>query len=145
MANFIQYDPLDIVPNRVTRYLQSVETSLYEGQPNTLKNPDLSAVAGIPIRQWKVVGESVVPITAPELATLDAGDTASNLERRRQIIRALRDSEDMSLILESLVRVMLAEVNSIRAATAFPLSARTFNQVRNAFVAQLDSLIAALE
>lgn len=39
-------------------------------------NPDLSAVTAVPKRYWKVRGDAVVEMTAPEKAAVDASETA---------------------------------------------------------------------
>ena len=59
------------VLNRLTKQLLlSVNTPDY---PPTewIVNPDLSQVAGVPWRYWKIVGESVVEMTAEEKAIVD--------------------------------------------------------------------------
>lgn len=68
MASVVIYDPADpVVANRVTQYLPSANTPDYSGNPNTLINPDLSAVSGVAVQFWKYDGVSdIVPMSAPE-------------------------------------------------------------------------------
>lgn len=68
MAAVVIYDPGDpVVANRVTQYLQSANTPDYSGNANTLINPDLAAVVGVPVQFWKFDGVAdIVPMSAPE-------------------------------------------------------------------------------
>lgn len=59
------------VLNRLTKqFLRSVNTPDYP-ESDWLINPDLSRVAGIPWRYWKIVGDSVVEMTAEEKEIVD--------------------------------------------------------------------------
>jgi hypothetical protein len=59
------------VINRLSReYRRSVNTPDYH-LSDWLINPDLSRVAGVPWRYWKIVGESVVEMTTEEKAIVD--------------------------------------------------------------------------
>ena len=60
------------VLNRTTLDLiESAHTPDYD-PAQWLINPDLSGVAGLPRRYWKIVGNDVVPMTAAEMAAVDA-------------------------------------------------------------------------
>lgn len=142
MADILRYDPDSTPPGKVIAYLSSQDTSQYEGLPNILINPEVTLLFEVPVRYWLVEGGVVREMTAQEKADVDVLETTANVDRRRQIVRDLRDREDMALVLEALVRMLLAEDNAIRTAAGQPT--RTFNQYRTAFVAQLDTLIAGL-
>lgn len=51
--------------------IESAHTPDYD-PADWLVNPDLSAVAGLPRRYWKVVGDDVLPMDASEMAQVDA-------------------------------------------------------------------------
>ena len=68
MANVINRTP---AANGTYRYRPSVNTPDFPSAA-WLINPDLSAVAAVPRRHWKVVGETVVEMTALEKAAVDA-------------------------------------------------------------------------
>lgn len=61
MASVVIYDPYDsIVADRVITYLSSANTPEYVGQPNTLVDPDLSALTAVPYKYWKYDGVSAI-------------------------------------------------------------------------------------
>ena len=66
MANIVLYDPLT---NQVTARYTSVNDP---DVPNVLVNPDLSLVSGFPMRQWKVVGDTVVLMSQVERYAVEA-------------------------------------------------------------------------
>ena len=61
----------DVVNKATGQYRRSVNTPDF---PDTewLINPDLTAVAGVPQRHWKVVGNAVVEMDATEKERVDA-------------------------------------------------------------------------
>jgi len=60
MSNVILFDPdSTVVENRVTAYMQSVNTPDYENNPQALINPDLSQVIGTDQKYWMVDSSSV--------------------------------------------------------------------------------------
>jgi hypothetical protein len=61
MSAIVVYSPTDpTVANRVITYLPSADTNDYIGAPNTLINPDLSAVSGLSSIFWLVSGGTTV-------------------------------------------------------------------------------------
>ena len=68
MADVINRTP---APNGVYVYRQSVNTPDFPPAA-WLVNPDLSSVRTFPTRHWKVVGETVVRMSAAERADVDA-------------------------------------------------------------------------
>jgi hypothetical protein len=62
------------VLNRTTKeYFESVNTPDFPSV-DWLINPDLSQVAGLPIKYWKISGDSVVAMSGAEQAAVDAVD-----------------------------------------------------------------------
>lgn len=64
MANVVLFNP--------TQYLQSVNTPDYEGNPNAIINPDVTAVQSVPLRYWKRSGNNVVEMTLAEKQAVDS-------------------------------------------------------------------------
>jgi len=70
----------------------SVDATELPGDPaDWLVQPDLSAVEGVPKKYWKLVGESVMEMTAEEKAAVDAAELAG---AKRARIALLRDEAD---------------------------------------------------
>ena len=82
MASVVVYDPGNaVVANKVILYLPSANTPDYIGNPNTLINQDLSAVAAVPQRYWKYDGISdIVEMSQGEKDTIDAPPEVLNIE-----------------------------------------------------------------
>ena len=67
MSNIVVYDQAHAdVPGKVTSYVKSVNTPDYDGETNKLVNPDLSALAGVPVAYWKHSAGSIVEMTDTE-------------------------------------------------------------------------------
>lgn len=72
MSSVVIYDPSDtVVANRVTQYLPTANTPEYSGNPNTLINPDLSAVAGVSAKYWKYSSGDIVEMSSAEKDAYD--------------------------------------------------------------------------
>jgi hypothetical protein len=80
MANVINRSP-------PYTYLLWVNTPDYD-TGTWLINPDLSAVAGISQQYWKVVGDTVVPMTAQEQAAVDSTALAKTLRVQKYKVSA---------------------------------------------------------
>jgi hypothetical protein len=84
MSDVIIYNPDDtIVANRVTNYLQSVNTPDYEDNPHALINPDLSGVSGIDQKYWKVNTDSVIEMTSEEKTALNNFLAAKTIKEKK--------------------------------------------------------------
>lgn len=57
--------------NRSTKQLRD-DDGTGESRPDEIRNPDLSAVAGLPSWQWTIDGEAIRPATAAERAANEA-------------------------------------------------------------------------
>jgi hypothetical protein len=67
------------VINRLSReYKRSVNTPEYP-LADWIINPDLSSVAGVPWKYWKIVGDSVLPMTQEERDIVDAPQPRTEL------------------------------------------------------------------
>lgn len=98
--------------------------SLPEPEVNYIQDPDLAAVAGQPLKYWKVVGDQVQLQTAGEQAATDAAIQTS--ERDASAAR-LDQVED---ILRAFALVVLDEFNTLRALHS--LNNRTIAQLKTA-------------
>ncbi len=80
------------VINRTTlEYLESVNTPDYPVE-DWIINPDLSGVAEVPRKYWKIVGDDVVEMDSGEKALVDASELAANKSGGLQLIKIdLRD------------------------------------------------------
>lgn len=73
MSLVVEYDPSNpIVANKMCDCRRSINTPDYSGNPNTLVNPDLSAVSGVEWRYWKESTGSIIEMTAGEKTDIDA-------------------------------------------------------------------------
>ena len=83
MANVAIFDPNDItVPNRVLKYLLSVNTPDYLDNPNILINPNISSLI-VDEKYWKVVSENVVEMTQNEKIAIDNFLQAKTLRNKK--------------------------------------------------------------
>ena len=98
MSSIIQYDPTDtVVANRVILYLPRANTPDYENQPNTLINPDLSAVTSVSQNYWKVSSDLVVVMTSEEQYAIDEFLKAKTLREKNFMVNVY----DLSYKLET--------------------------------------------
>jgi hypothetical protein len=63
--------------NRTTKHYVSAGNTPDYPAADWIENPDLSAVAGVPFKYWKVVGDTVVEMGAEEKAAVDASEVAA--------------------------------------------------------------------
>lgn len=96
-------------------------------------NPDLAAVAGTPLKCWKLSGETVLPMTRAEKDAVDA----AALEASRDA--AMTEIDTLEAVTRALALVILDEVNTLRAAAVPPLTPRTASQLRTAIRNKLGS------
>ena len=83
MGRVVEYNPSDPkVANAVSKFLPSANVPDYQGNPNTLVNPDLTLLWNIatqtyivPLKYWKYDGVSdIVEMSQPEKDAIDAID-----------------------------------------------------------------------
>ena len=68
----------DVINRRSREYRRSVNTPDYP-LSDWIINPDLSKVTGVPWRYWKIVGDSVLPMTQEERDIVDAPQPRTEL------------------------------------------------------------------
>lgn len=96
----------DVINRATLEIRRSVHTPNFP-TADWIVNPDLSALAGVPVRYWKVVGDTVVEMTTPEKDAVDAAVAAAKAAQE------LSANTDFSEALQ--VR------NSARDAAALPV------------------------
>lgn len=105
------------VLNRSTlEYRQSVNTPDYTDPP-WLFNPDMSPVAGVPHKYWKLTGDTLSEMSSGEKAAVDAAQltavrdaAAAQLDQQEDILRAF-----MLLVLDEF-NAHTAKINAILTA-----------------------------
>lgn len=112
MAEIVRYSTSS-TPNPITEYRQSVNTPDYENQPNILINPNLSAVAGQPLRYWKHVAGAVQLMTQGERDAVDAAITAAALAAAKLAAKRIIDGLP-GYQLRGLAKIMIDEINTLR-------------------------------
>ena len=112
--------------HRTTKqYLQSADPNeLPEDLSNYISAPDLSAVAGVPVKYWKIVGDVVTEMSQAEKDAVDAAilDTARN--------NAVAELDNLEGILRQVLLIIMSEINTLRSEHG--LSARTLQQLKTA-------------
>lgn len=100
---------------RTPEYLRSVNTPDYSSDPDVLINPDISALAAVPVKYWKRVGDAIQEMSAAEKASLDAAEAAARRDGARAqavSIEAAEDAEGMRL--RTVLQLTIDENNSLR-------------------------------
>ncbi len=117
-------------PGQTPQYLTSVNEGPYVVDPNVPKNevepndadvlinPDVSAVAAVPLKYWKRVGDLIQEMTAGEKTTLDAAEAAAALTARRTTASNVSNNSTADGIqMRAIVSILLDELNTLRAWT----------------------------
>ncbi len=98
-----QYIPSNIVP------------ADYAGRNDVVIDPDISQVASLALKYWKLSGGIVVAMTAQEQAAVDAAITAQALsDERSGALADFASTDDEGAILRAMGAVLMDEVNTIR-------------------------------
>ena len=121
------------VLNRTTKeYLPSVNTPEYA--PATwLINPDLSAVAGVPSKYWKLTGDAVSEMSVGEKAAVDAAEAAAIAAADKAARKTYIDQRDMTGIVQTLVdevNILRQYLTTLKAETAL---ASTFANLKTRY------------
>jgi len=113
----------DYLHRSTLRHLRSVaEADLPEPLINYIEYPDLSAVAGVPVKYWAVTDDVISEMSQIEKDVVDVAE-----------VQAQEDGELLELdagILRRFVLVLLDEINRFR--TADGVSTVTIAQLKNA-------------
>lgn len=125
----------DVVNRTTKQYLQSVNTPDYPvGQ--WIINPDLSAVAGVPNRYWKITGDSITEMSQAEK---DALDNAALQASRDALANQIDQVED---VLRATLLTVLDEFNAhaakINAILTAADNATNLNDFKTAMLAITD-------
>lgn len=121
------------VLNRTTKeFLRSVHTPAYPAD-QWIRNPDLSAVSGLPTKYWKISGDTVLAMDAAEQAAVDAAEDAT---RTAEETAAAKAEFDAQRLFRAVVGVMLDQINVLRQRAG--LAEITPAQARTAIMNKLD-------
>ena len=74
------------------QYLKSVNTPDYEGDPNVLVNPDISALGNVPLKYWKRVADLIEEMTTSEKQAADDAE-----------LQARKDAVTVELVARGLI------------------------------------------
>lgn len=97
------------------QYHPSVNTADYESNPDALINPDVTAVAGQPLRYWKRVVNAVELMTQGERDAVDAAALAAAIDAFRDAAAEAAEAQaELGLVIRALVIVTVEELNDIR-------------------------------
>lgn len=104
--------------NVVLQYLESVSLPDYAGRSDVLISPNLSQVAGLPIRYWKHSVGALVSMTTQEKAAVDAAIAALALaDERDGGIASFASQDAQGAILRAVGAVLVDEINTVRQWT----------------------------
>lgn len=131
----------NVIHRTTFEYRESVNSPDYP-EVDWLHDPDVSALASVERKYWKVVGDTVVEMSQAEKDAVDAAIAAAQLasqvaEAKDIVDAALRWKGSMERAYRALVLVTLSEINILRAAAG--LSARTADQVKTAIKNEIAS------
>ena len=117
------------VLNRATlQFLESVNTPDYP-EPDWIISPDMSGVAGVPHRFWKLVGDAPVEMDQGEKDAV----TAVRLDAERDELEIAHDARDLA---GASIRLMVKEINILRVDAS--LAPRTTAQVKSALRSEIN-------
>lgn len=101
-----------VIHRTTKQLLQSVHTPDFP-VVDWILNPDLSPVAGVEPRYWKIVGDAVLPMDAGERAAVDAAALTTSRTQAKAAAKAAIDGLD-GYVLRAMAANMLSEVNDLR-------------------------------
>lgn len=152
MANVAIYDEEN---DRIIDYKKSVNTPDYQNRADVLINPDVSALAGVPIKYWKHSGGAVVEMTQSEKDALDQAEADAQLAALKQSAKDYVDSGNDSdrrmiralawVIFNSMVETrnkvneIITEINRNPTINVDALPNRTWQQLKKAVKNEIDT------
>lgn len=96
-------------------YLVSVHTQDYASDPDAIINPDITAVASVPLKYWKRVGDLIEEMSAGEKTAVDDAIALALLITRRAIADSVTDiSADEGIKWRALALMLVDEFNILR-------------------------------
>jgi hypothetical protein len=121
MSTIVRYEP---ITGRIMDHMTGANAADWTGKPNTLIDPDDSAVSGLPVREWRVdiATMTLRQATAEELS----GDLLRDLEISRAAVResAVKSvlggatGDHVAVLFRALLRVMAQEFARVKAGQA---------------------------
>lgn len=124
----------DILHRTTKQLLHSVNTPDYvpawrKGEPiptdgDWIVNPDLSAVAGLAPKYWKLTGNTVSAMTRAERDAVDAAEAAAALAAERQADKATIESGALDRVIAVLAPKLGTDEATLRAEIAAAIDAR---------------------
>jgi len=110
--------------HRTTKqYLQSADPNeLPEDLSNYISAPDLSAVAGVPVKYWLIVGDVVSEMTQAEKDAVDAALLSASRDG------AAAELDNLEGTLRQVIKILISELNILRSLHG--LADRTLSQLR---------------
>ena len=145
MSRVIIFDPVSsVVPNRVVAHYPSADTPDFEGQPNTLVNPDVTApgLFDFPFQYWAIAGSAVLLMDQATRDVVDAAEAQDQIDTDKASQKARYDADlkALALVLLDQVNVLRVEISTLRDFHGLaPLPARTPAQLRAAYDAKVDA------
>ena len=120
----------DWVHRTTKQHITSVSPSgLPEPPANYISQPDLSAVAGQPVRYWIITGDVITLADAPARVVIDEALEAGRLDG------VADELDEVETVLRAFAEVVLDEINILRAEHS--LTPRTLAQLKVALRAKL--------
>lgn len=110
--------------HRTTKqYLQSADPNeLAEDISNYISEPDLSAVAGVPRKYWKITGDVVSEMSQVEKDAVDAAALSATRDS------AVAELDSVEGTLRQVIKILISELNILRSQHGLP--DRTLLQLR---------------
>lgn len=122
------------VLNRTTKEFRASANTPDFPVANWIINPDLTAVAGQPIKYWIITGDVVSLASVGEQATIDAAEAAATEAAEKD---AAKTQVDVERVVRALVEMLPGEFNILRTEHAF--ADRTVAQLNAALKANIDA------
>ena len=123
------------VLHRVTKEYRREINPPYFPVADWIYDPNLSAVGGLPLKYWKIVGDDVFAMTQAERDKVDAEQAQIDLVSNRA---AAKQELVSAHTLRAIILVILDEINVLRAKAGLAL--RTATQVESALRDKVDEL-----
>ena len=110
--------------NRTTKayYPSRDPNALPEDLSNYISAPDLSAVAGVPVKYWLIVGDVVSEMTQAEKDAVDAALLSASRDG------AAAELDNLEGTLRQVIKILISELNILRSLHG--LADRTLSQLR---------------
>ncbi len=122
------------VLNRTTKEFRASANTPDFPTADWIINPDLTAVAGQPIKYWIITGDVVTLASVGEQATIDAAEAAAIATAEKD---AAKTQVDVERVVRALIDLLPGEFNILRTEHAF--ADRTAAQLTAGIKANIDA------